>query len=138
MSIFLKQVNIESETKAKFNISFLGISAALPDKCTTSRYPDYMEKSPKKSFPAPSFIGQSFRRLSAKYGDPFKVADFKLEVDEDLASYPGNNYWLDEAREAYKSYSLEMQTLIFNFGASSDVDIVTGILPQTQGRYRGK
>ncbi len=52
-----------------------------------------MGKSPKKSFKSKSFIGQSFRRLSAKYGDPFQVDDFALEVDEDLSSYPGTHQY---------------------------------------------
>jgi RNA-dependent RNA polymerase len=68
---------------------FLGIPATLPDRCKTSLYPDYMGKPNNKSFPATSFIGQSHRRLSTKYGNPFQNPKFELEVDGDLSSYPG-------------------------------------------------
>jgi RNA-dependent RNA polymerase len=116
-----------------------GIPATLPDRCKTSLYPDYMGKPSNKSFPATSFIGQSHRRLSTKYGDPFQNPKFELEVDGDLSSYPGNELWLYDAREIYEEYSAEMQRLIKDFNASSDVDVVSGILPyDRRKRKRGK
>eukprot|EP00029_Vermamoeba_vermiformis_P013257 TRINITY_DN8173_c0_g1_i1.p1 TRINITY_DN8173_c0_g1~~TRINITY_DN8173_c0_g1_i1.p1 ORF type:complete len:944 (-),score=81.25 TRINITY_DN8173_c0_g1_i1:100-2931(-) len=137
----LSSVAVTLAHKHAISVDFpkTGISATIPEDCKTSVYPDYMGKSPSKSFKAKSFIGQSFRRVTAKYGDPFQVSDFELEVDDDLSSYPSNEDWIDEALDTYKIYCFEMQSLINDFGAASDVDIVTGILPRTSHkRYRGK
>jgi RNA-dependent RNA polymerase len=98
-----------------------GIPAELPQKLRINRWPDFMEKSNKMSYPSQGIIGVLWRDCVLEDFD-YRV---KHEMDRKRL-FNGYEKFLSFAKELYSFYVSKMQKLVHQYDSQNELFLITG------------
>jgi len=92
-------------------------------------YPDFMEKSEKKSYASEKLLGKLFRRIDEIVinGDQVQVEDYLETPSPDPTMlYPGWKPFLEDALEIYRHYCYDLTCLANRFGLKHEEELCLG------------
>ncbi|KAL2651551.1 hypothetical protein R1flu_019679 [Riccia fluitans] len=93
-----------------------------------SKYPDFMEKYSKATYPSPKLLGRLYRRAKCLFGDDIKRhVNVRVKPDNSLLVH-GFTDCMDEARETYRQYCTLLRGLMQCYGVEQEAEIVTGCI----------
>ena len=98
-------------------------------------FPDFMMKSDKPSYPSEKVIGKLFRRCRKFKDATSEKYDQKLRLDKSFL-LPGNNSFVENAKEVYHRYRDKMESLMRLYGIETEAEIITGCFMKLRNRLR--
>ncbi|KAG6553849.1 hypothetical protein Mapa_004766 [Marchantia paleacea] len=93
-----------------------------------TKFPDFMEKPKRPSYPSQKVIGRLYRRAKCLFGDDLKRhVNVRLQPDSQLMfeGYIGHS---DESKETYRDYCTLLRGLMQCYGVEQEAEIVTGCI----------
>ncbi|CAG8791327.1 7806_t:CDS:1, partial [Cetraspora pellucida] len=90
----------------------------FPSELRVSRFPDFMEKPDKPSYPSQKVLGTLYRSIEVNDFNPYTdiVFDERLLV-------PGYEAYVKDARECKRDYDSEVRGLMNQYGISSEYEV---------------
>ena len=107
----------------------------MPKMAPLQKYPDFMMKSDKASYPSDKLLGKLYRRCR-KFKDTVSEKHMqKMRVDSSFLLSDHAEY-VDEAREVYEQYRTEMEALMRLYGIETEAEVFTGCFLKLRNRLR--
>ncbi|KAG0198083.1 hypothetical protein BGX28_008427 [Mortierella sp. GBA30] len=102
-----------------------GKAAEIKPELRPKKYPDFMEKSPEKTYISKRVLGQIYRECGKH--ESFKPKDYRQSFNEHLL-VEGHETYLDDARRCKAMYDEEVHSLMNQYGVKSDLEVVSGFI----------
>lgn len=107
----------------------------MPKMKPLKKYPDFMMKSDKASYPSDKLLGKLYRRCR-KFKDTASERHCqKMRVDSSFL-LSGHAEYIEEAREVYERYRTEMEALMRLYGIETEAEVFTGCFLKLRNRLR--
>ena len=107
----------------------------MPKMRPLEKYPDFMMKSDKASYPSDKLLGKLYRRCR-KFKDTVSEKHMqKMRVDSSFL-LSGHAEYIDEAREVYEQYRTAMEALMRLYGIETEAEVFTGCFLKLRNRLR--
>ena len=107
----------------------------MPKMRPLQKYPDFMMKSDKASYPSDKLLGKLYRRCR-KFKDTVSEKHMqKMRVDSSFL-LSGHAEYIDEAQEVYEQYRTEMEALMRLYGIETEAEVFTGCFLKLRNRLR--
>ncbi|CAO3568322.1 unnamed protein product [Mortierella alpina] len=102
-----------------------GKPATIKPELRPKKYPDFMEKSPDKTYISRRVLGQIYRECGKH--ESFKPKDYRQSFNE-LLLVEGYETYLENARRSKVMYDDEVHSLMNQYGVKSDLEVVSGFI----------
>ena len=107
----------------------------MPKMRPLKKYPDFMMKSDKASYPSDKLLGKLYRRCRKFKDLASEKHSQKMRVDSSFL-LSGHDEYIDKAREVYKQYRTEMEALMRLYGIETEAEVFTGCFLKLRNRLR--
>ena len=106
----------------------------MPKEAKVLKFPDFMMKSDKPSYPSDKVLGKLYRECRAfKDSIGREVPRKKPHIDSALL-VPHFQRYQDEAKELYEEYSNQLQTLMNLYGIETEAELLSGCFLKVHSR----
>ena len=102
-------------------------------KVKLKKYPDFMMKSDKPSYPSENVLGKLYRRCQKFKDTTSENCNQRMRIDKSFL-LSGNDKYLSHAREVYQQYRNKIEALMRLYGIHSEAEIFTGCFLKLQNR----
>lgn len=99
------------------------------------KLPDFMMKSDKLSYPSEKVLGKLYRRCRKFKDTTSEKYDQKVRLDK-FFLLPGNNSFVENAKEVYSWYRDRMESLMRVYGIETEAEMITGCFMKLRNRLR--
>ncbi|CAG8460481.1 5250_t:CDS:2, partial [Racocetra persica] len=103
-----------------------GSPLEFPNELRVKRFPDFMEKPDKPSYPSPKVLGRLYRSIEVSDFSPYTEIVF-----DDRLLVPGIEAYLEDARECKRDYDSEVRGLMNQYGILSEYEVASGFIVNT-------
>ena len=107
----------------------------MPKTGLLKKYPDFMMKSDKASYPSDKLLGKLYRRCRKFKDTASEKHNQKMRVDS-VFLLSGQDEFIDKAREVYEQYRTEMEALMRLYGIETEAEVFTGCFLKLRNRLR--
>ena len=107
----------------------------MPKMKPLKKYPDFMMKSDKASYPSDKLLGKLYRRCRKFKDIASEKHCQKMRVDSSFLR-SGHAKFIDKAREVYEQYRTEMEALMRLYGIETEAEVFTGCFLKLRNRLR--
>ena len=107
----------------------------MPNMRPLKKYPDFMIKSDKASYPSDNLLGKLYRRCRKFKDTASEKHSQKMRVDSSFL-LSGHAKYIDKAREVYEQYRTEMEALMRLYGIETEAEVFTGCFLKLRNRLR--
>ena len=102
-------------------------------KTNLKKYPDFMMKSDKQSYPSENVLGKLYRRCQKFKDTTSENWNQKMRIDKSFL-LPGRDRYLRNAKIVYQKYRDKMEALMRLYGIHSEAEIFTGCFLKLRNR----
>ena len=107
----------------------------MPKMRPLKKFPDFMMKSDKASYPSDKLLGKLYRRCRKFKDTASEKHSQKMRVDSSFL-LSGHAEYIDKAREVYDQYRTEMEALMRLYGIETEAEVFTGCFLKLRNRLR--
>lgn len=107
----------------------------MPKMPPLKKYPDFMMKSDRPSYPSDKLLGKLYRRCRKFKDTASERHSQKMRVDKSFL-LPGHDKYIEEARELYQRYRDRMEALMSVYGIETEAEVFTGCFLKLRNRLR--
>ena len=112
-----------------------GMWPKMPKMKPIKKYPDFMMKTDKPSYPSEKLLGKLYRRCRKFQDIASEKYSQKMRVDQSFL-LQGHDMYLEEAEEMYQLYGDKMQALMRLYGIATEAEVFTGCFLKLRNRLR--
>lgn len=112
-----------------------GMWPKMPKMIPIKKYPDFMMKTDKPSYPSEKLLGKLYRRCRKFQDTASEKYSQKMRVDQSFL-LQGHDRYLEEAREMYQLYRDKMQAWMRSYGIATEAEVFTGCFLKLRNRLR--
>ncbi|ORY94518.1 RNA dependent RNA polymerase-domain-containing protein [Syncephalastrum racemosum] len=103
-----------------------GIPAEFPEEWRIKKFPDYMEKFDKASYPSQHILGQIYRSIDAERFEGYRE-HLVHETSYDMRfRVEGMETYIHEARSLKEMYDQDVSDIMRRFGIKTEAEVISG------------
>ena len=98
-------------------------------------FPEFMMKTDRESYPSKRVLGKLYRRCRKYKDKASENYSQKTRLDKAFL-LPGNEKYIDDARQQYQQYRAQIQGLMGQYGIETEAEVFTGCFLRLRNRLR--
>eukprot|EP00210_Caulerpa_lentillifera_P002746 g2625.t1 len=101
------------------------------------KYPDFMMKLDKPSYPSYNVLGKMFRECNKYISDALDPSSQSISADvcpDDAFEVPGHEKFYEDAKQTYEEYCDGLETIMKMYGIKTEAELISGHISDVHSR----